>query len=132
MNIGKNDLEKMRDWLVEERLDEQSLEWLKKRRVGLFEGGKIPEKLEEAKKMLLYPNEYNLSLVNSSKKQLSFTIQDLLNALVRKDRFGYTPNGNLSKESLLELAEIMNIKETERMRRSELLRAIRERLPENS
>jgi hypothetical protein len=129
MNIPKKDLERIKNWLVGEKIDERSLSWLKQKRVGLFEGGKIPKDAEEAKKMLLNPNDYGLSLVNSSKENISFTIQDILSAIAENNRFGYTPRGNLSKKLLLELASIMNIKNPERLKRINLLNEILDRLP---
>jgi len=132
MNICKKELEEIRDWLVKEKLDEQTLDWLKERRVGLFEGEEVPENLEKAKNMLLYPGDYNLSLVNSSKEKLSFTIQDILDALAKKDRFGYTPRGNLSKKSLIELAKNMGIKKPEEMKRFKLLEEVKKGTYRNS
>jgi len=115
MDVKKEELERIWSWLVED------LEWLREKRPGLFSNRTgIPKSNREALEMLRNPEFYKLSLVCSPAENFSYAIQDILNAIQKKDVFGYRFAGGMPENYLVKMANMLNIREAEKFTKSDL------------
>lgn len=121
MDVDKEELKKIWSWLVNKRINSEDLEWLREKKPGLFsDGSRIPNSNREALEMLRKPELYELSLVCSSTEDFSYAIQDVLNAIWKKDTFGYRFAGGMPEDYLVGIANMLNIEEAEKFTKSEL------------
>lgn len=102
MDLKKKDLEKMCSWLIK-TIKPKDLEWLREHRPGIFEG-----------------NSGQQIVCDGSVFDISYTIQDILNAKRKKDAMGYPLTCTLPKSYMKLLAETMEIELPEKVRKSEI------------
>ncbi len=94
---------------------------LLEKKPGLFDNGiSFPKNNQEALRMLTNPHSSGLPLVNSTRRNLSYTIQDVLDAKARKDTMGYKFSDGLPKKYLFQIAEMLNLDVTEKTSGSEM------------
>ena len=131
-SIGKENLEKIRIWVVG-RMDNQSLARLMRTKPGIFTEkangqGRMPRDNQEAIAMLTNPHVYGLDLVDSSVENLSFIIQDMLDAMAGKHKMGYQFGGGLPKNYLNQLAKMVEVNNPEKIRKPELVSIVMEKI----
>jgi hypothetical protein len=110
MDLKKKDLEKMCGWLVK-TIKARDLEWLREHRPGIFDSGNGQE-----------------IICDGSIFDISYTIQDILNAKRRKDAMGYPLTGVLPKSYMKLFAETMNLQLPERAKKSEIVDLVLQRI----
>lgn len=126
MDVKREELEKIWSWLVKRRINSEDLEWLRDKKPGLFSGDglRIPKSNREALEMLQNPEFYKLSLVCSSTENFSYAIQDILDAIWKKNTYGYRFAGGMPEDYLIKMASMLDIEESERFTKSELTSSI--------
>lgn len=108
--IKIGEAEKIKRFLVD-KIGEEELSWAIKYRPGLFterkeEDGMLPKNLKEAKEMFFKPQ---MELINSSKENFFFTMQDLICIVSKKDKWVHSYTKGISKRSLLEISELIGL-----------------------
>jgi hypothetical protein len=109
-NIRKKDLKKMCNLLVR-TIKPQDLEWLREHRPGIFNGS-------NGKKIIC----------DGSVFDISFTIQDILNAKRKKDAMGYPINGGLTVDYLRLFAETIDLELPEKANKEEIANIVLQKI----
>jgi len=122
--IRKENLKKIRK-LLTTKISHEDIEWLIKNRPGLFPNGpNFPKSAQEAWKILSNPDAYGLDLIGSTSENLSYTIQDILDAVKGKDSMGYCFAGGLPEDYVFQMADMLSLKTTEKTDGSEVVNLI--------
>lgn len=120
VEISKSQLEKTWNWLKENKITPENLKWLKRHRPEIWSGypesvsGRIQWERENTKTVL----------------KLSLRIQDILDAEKKIKVRNYTFGKRLSKTSLTQLAERLDISIPKRTTKRALLNMILEEIEE--
>jgi len=96
----------------------ESAERLIEKKPGLFFDGsekpRVPKSGLEAIEMLSNPSLYGLDLVNSTPENLSYTIQDILDAIGKKDTMDHHFAGGLPENSVFQIGEMLKLEISEK------------------
>lgn len=124
----KEDFERIWSY-VSQRINREDTEWLMEKRPGtIYEGSNFPKNSTEALRMLVAPNAHWRFLSNNEMQNISFTIQDVLDAKRKKDTMGYNGGNDLPKKYWIQLAKMLGLKVSENISGTELSRLVLEKI----